>query len=140
MKWRTDEHDPDLYDARMRDWYIKVGYPKNIWISENKINPLGLSSNNTLSLHYSLLPLQKKSSSFWTRQAQWPGWEKRLLSMSYWIFWKPWVRTILSQSTVSPKHQDRLSNASLVKMMKEWSVRNWCRYDFQCSTFNISEF
>ena len=24
MKWRTDEHDPDLYDARMRDWYIKV--------------------------------------------------------------------------------------------------------------------
>ena len=28
MKWRTDEHDPDLYDARMRDWYIKVGYPQ----------------------------------------------------------------------------------------------------------------
>ena len=28
MKWRTDEHDPDLYDARMRDWYIKVGYPE----------------------------------------------------------------------------------------------------------------
>ena len=24
MKWRTSEHDPDLYDARMRDWYIKV--------------------------------------------------------------------------------------------------------------------
>ena len=37
MKWRTDEHDPDLYDARMRDWYIKVSYPKNIWISENRV-------------------------------------------------------------------------------------------------------
>ena len=25
MKWRsTDDSDPDLYDARMRDWYIKV--------------------------------------------------------------------------------------------------------------------
>ena len=73
MKWRTDEHDPDLYDARMRDWYIKVGYPKNIWISENKIDPLGISSVNTLSLHYSLLLLQKKSSSFWIPQDQWPG-------------------------------------------------------------------
>jgi voltage-dependent calcium channel alpha-2/delta-3 len=33
MKWRTDEHDPDLYDARMRDWYIKsAASPKEIVI------------------------------------------------------------------------------------------------------------
>ena len=22
MQWMTSEHDPDLYDARMRDWYV----------------------------------------------------------------------------------------------------------------------
>ena len=33
MKWRMDEHDPDLYDARMRDWYIKsAASPKEIVI------------------------------------------------------------------------------------------------------------
>ena len=24
MKWLTQEDDPDMYDARMRDWYIKA--------------------------------------------------------------------------------------------------------------------
>ena len=33
MKWRTSEHDPDLYDARMRDWYLKAAAsPKEIVI------------------------------------------------------------------------------------------------------------
>ena len=33
MKWRIDDHDPDLYDARMRDWYIKAAAsPKEIVI------------------------------------------------------------------------------------------------------------
>ena len=33
MKWLTSEHDPDLYDARMRDWYIKAAAsPKEIVI------------------------------------------------------------------------------------------------------------
>lgn len=33
MKWLTSEHDPDLYDARMRDWYIKsAASPKEIVI------------------------------------------------------------------------------------------------------------
>lgn len=33
MKWMTTEHDPDLYDARMRDWYIKAAAsPKEIVI------------------------------------------------------------------------------------------------------------
>jgi len=33
MKWMTSEHDPDLYDARMRDWYIKAAAsPKEIVI------------------------------------------------------------------------------------------------------------
>ena len=115
--------------------------PKNIWISQrNVIDWLGISSVNALSLHYSLLPLQKKSWSFWTPRAQWPGWGKRSLSMSYWIFWKPWVRTILSPSTVSPKPQDPLLNVFLVKMMKEWSVRNWCRYILLYSISYVSKF
>jgi voltage-dependent calcium channel alpha-2/delta-3 len=33
MKWLTSEHDPDLYDARMREWYIKsAASPKEIVI------------------------------------------------------------------------------------------------------------
>ena len=33
MKWMTSETDPDLYDARMRDWYIKAAAsPKEIVI------------------------------------------------------------------------------------------------------------
>ena len=105
-----------------------------------KIERLDIFSVNGLSLLYSLLPLRKKSWSFWTPRAQWPGWGKRSLSMSYWIFWKPWVKTILSQSTVSPKPPDPLLNVSLVKMMKGWSVRNWCRYTLLYSIFHFSEF
>ena len=61
MKWRTDEHDPDLYDARMRDWYIKVSQKNLISERSVKIDRLGISSVNASSLHYSLLPLRKKS-------------------------------------------------------------------------------
>merc|ERR1719270_1923643 len=33
MKWLLDEEDPDMYDARMRDWYIKAAAsPKDIVI------------------------------------------------------------------------------------------------------------
>ena len=33
MKWMVSDHDPDLYDARMRDWYIKAAAsPKEIVI------------------------------------------------------------------------------------------------------------
>merc|ERR1719412_2774650 len=33
MKWLTQEDDPDMYDARMRDWYIKsAASPKDIVI------------------------------------------------------------------------------------------------------------
>ena len=33
MKWMQSEHDPDLYDARLRDWYIKAAAsPKEIVI------------------------------------------------------------------------------------------------------------
>ena len=33
MKWLTSDHDPDLYDARMREWYIKAAAsPKEIVI------------------------------------------------------------------------------------------------------------
>ena len=24
MKWQMNEDDPDMYDARMRDWFIKA--------------------------------------------------------------------------------------------------------------------
>ena len=70
MKWRTDEHDPDLYDARMRDWYIKVSYPKIFEYPSGIIDWLGISSVYSLYLLYSLLPLQKKSSFSWTPQVQ----------------------------------------------------------------------
>ena len=33
IKWMTSEHDPDLYDSRMRDWYIKAAAsPKELVI------------------------------------------------------------------------------------------------------------
>lgn len=33
MKWLVDENDPDMYDARMRDWYLKTSAsPKDIVI------------------------------------------------------------------------------------------------------------
>ena len=33
IKWMTSEHDPDLYDARMREWYIKAAAsPKDVVI------------------------------------------------------------------------------------------------------------
>jgi hypothetical protein len=44
MKWLMNEHEPDLYDARMRDWYIKAAAsPKEIVIlldSSGKLNHL----------------------------------------------------------------------------------------------------
>ena len=47
MKWLMNEHEPDLYDGRMRDWYIKAAAsPKEIVIL------LDSSGNNLLLVSF----------------------------------------------------------------------------------------
>ena len=50
MKWLMNEHEPDLYDGRMRDWYIKAAAsPKEIVILLD-------SSGNNLLLFSFIMP------------------------------------------------------------------------------------
>ena len=34
MKWLLDEKDPDLYDCRMRDWYIKSAASPKVGVAD----------------------------------------------------------------------------------------------------------
>jgi hypothetical protein len=42
MRWLMNEHEPDLYDSRMRDWYIKAAAsPKEIVILLDSSGTIG---------------------------------------------------------------------------------------------------
>ncbi len=130
MKWLMNEHEPDLYDARMRDWYIKAAAsPKEIVIlldSSGKLerfrtyfliwvwnwNRQSLERKLDISTIVSKIDHKMWLKNFKLIQDQWLVWEKRLPSTSCWTSWKLWARTTLSPSTSSQRPQPLLSSAS----------------------------